>query len=39
MVKKQKKNSRKRHASKRFNAGCQKAGKINTSTEIETCSE
>ncbi len=39
MVKKQKKNIRKSHDSKRFNAACVRARKINASTEVETCSE
>ncbi len=36
MVKKQK-NIRKSHDSKRFNAACVRARKINASTEVETC--
>ena len=39
MVKEREKNSRKSHNSKRFNAICGKARKINASTEVETCSE
>jgi hypothetical protein len=39
MVKKQKKNNRKKHNSKRFNGDCGRARKINASTAVETCSE
>lgn len=39
MVKKQKKNSRKKHNSKRFNGDSGRARKINASTAVGTCSE
>ena len=39
MVKKQKKDIRKRGVSKRYNESCGRAGKINASTAYETCSE
>ena len=39
MVKRQKKNTRKKHASKGFKANGAKARKINASTSYETCSE
>jgi len=39
MVKKQKKNNRKKLNSKQFNVDCGRARKINASTEVETCSE
>lgn len=39
MVKRQEKDNRKKHDSKRFNVDCGRARKINASTEVETCSE
>lgn len=39
MVKKQKKNIRKNRTSKQFNIACEKARKVNASTEVDTCSE
>jgi hypothetical protein len=39
MVKKQKKNIRKNRTSKQFNIACERARRINASTEVETCSE
>ena len=39
MVKKHKKNSKKRHISKPFNQSCGRARKINASTVYGTCSE
>ncbi len=39
MVKRQKKNSRKKRSSKGFKANVAKASKINASTSYETCTE
>ena len=39
MVKRHKKDNKKKLNSKRFNTDCGRARKINASTEVETCSE